>query len=52
GGYGLTKRFGLIYVDFEMLELRPKGSYKWYRDIIRNRIVTWIRSILNSAPYD
>ena len=28
-GYG--KRFGLIYVDFETLERRPKLSAEWFR---------------------
>ena len=38
-GYGLSKRFGLIYVDFETQERTPKLSYWWYRDVIRGRSI-------------
>ena len=31
---GFSKRFGIVYVDFETLERVPKGSYAWYRDFI------------------
>jgi beta-glucosidase len=31
---GYSRRFGLVYVDFETLERVPKGSYGWYRDFI------------------
>ena len=31
---GYTKRFGIVYVDFETLERVPKASYAWYRDFI------------------
>jgi beta-glucosidase len=31
---GYSKRFGLVYVDYETLERVPKGSYRWYRDHI------------------
>ncbi len=31
---GYSKRFGLIYVDFESLERIPKESYDWYRKFI------------------
>ncbi len=31
---GYTKRFGIVYVDFDSLERVPKASYAWYRDFI------------------
>ena len=31
---GYTKRFGIVYVDFDTLERVPKTSYGWYRDFI------------------
>ena len=32
--FGYTKRFGIVYIDFETLERVPKASYGWYRDFI------------------
>jgi beta-glucosidase len=32
--FGYTRRFGIVYVDFETLERVPKASYAWYRDFI------------------
>ena len=32
--FGYTRRFGIVYVDFETLERVPKTSYAWYRDFI------------------
>ena len=32
--FGYSKRFGIVYVDFETLERVPKASYHWYRDLI------------------
>ena len=32
--YGYSKRFGLVYVDFDTLERVPKSSFFWYRDLI------------------
>jgi len=32
--FGFTKRFGIVYVDFETLERVPKASFAWYRDRI------------------
>jgi beta-glucosidase len=31
---GYSKRFGIVYVDFETLERVPKSSFHWYRDRI------------------
>jgi beta-glucosidase len=33
-GHGYSKRFGLVYVDYETLERIPKRSAYWYRDVI------------------
>lgn len=32
---GWSQRFGLVYVDHETLERRPKDSAAWFRDLIR-----------------
>lgn len=32
--FGYSKRFGIIYVDYETLERIPKESYKWYQKVI------------------
>ncbi len=32
--YGYGKRFGLIHVDYETCERRPKDSARWYRQVI------------------
>ena len=34
---GFAARFGLYYTDYETLQLIPKKSAAWYRDVIRNR---------------
>lgn len=34
--HGMTKRFGLIWVDYETLERTLKSSAIWYRDVIRS----------------
>jgi beta-glucosidase len=31
---GYSRRFGIVYVDFETQERVPKASYRWYRDFI------------------
>ena len=33
-GFGYSKRFGLIRVDYDTLERVPKASFAWYRDFI------------------
>ncbi|MCM8748747.1 GH1 family beta-glucosidase [Thermomicrobiaceae bacterium CFH 74404] len=33
--HGYSKRFGLIYIDYETLERIPKESYAWYSEVIR-----------------
>ena len=33
---GFSKRFGLIWVDFDTLERLPKKSYFWYQELIKN----------------
>ena len=32
--WGVSKRFGLVHVDYDTLERRPKDSARWYRDVI------------------
>ena len=32
--YGLSKRFGIVYVNYDTLERTPKDSAEWYRTII------------------
>jgi beta-glucosidase len=34
---GYSKRFGIVYVDYETLERVPKASYRWYRDFIASQ---------------
>ncbi|TFV99365.1 GH1 family beta-glucosidase [Orlajensenia leifsoniae] len=36
-GYGYSKRFGIVRVDFDTLERLPKDSAKWYSELIRTR---------------
>jgi beta-glucosidase len=36
-GYGYSKRFGIVRVDFDTLERVPKDSAKWYARLIRTR---------------
>jgi beta-glucosidase len=33
-GYGYSKRFGIVYIDYPTLERVPKDSFYWYRDLI------------------
>lgn len=35
--FGYSKRFGIVYMDYETLERIPKDSFGWYREVIRNR---------------
>lgn len=37
---GLSKRFGIVHVDWDTLERTPKRSADWYRDLIRSRSLT------------
>ena len=32
--FGYSRRFGIVFVDYETLERVPKASYHWYRDVI------------------
>ena len=32
--FGYTKRFGLVWVDYDTLERTPKQSARWYADVI------------------
>ena len=33
---GFCARYGLYYTDYENLQMIPKKSVSWYRDVIRN----------------
>ena len=33
--FGYSKRFGLVHVDYETLERRPKDSFHFYADLAR-----------------
>ncbi len=33
-GYGYSKRFGLVYVDYETQARIPKSSYHWFHQVI------------------
>jgi beta-glucosidase len=37
--HGYSKRFGLIYVDFDTQQRIPKSSAKWYREVIHQNAV-------------
>jgi len=37
--HGFSKRFGLVYVDYETLERIPKSSAHWYRRVIEENAV-------------
>ena len=30
----LSKRFGIVYIDYPTLERVPKDSFNWYREFI------------------
>ncbi|WEO77896.1 GH1 family beta-glucosidase [Cryobacterium sp. SO2] len=36
-GYGYSKRFGIIHVDYETLERTPKDSARWYAALVATR---------------
>jgi beta-glucosidase len=36
--FGYSKRFGLVYVDYESQRRTPKDSYAWYRQVIRGEV--------------
>ena len=35
--FGYSRRFGIVYVDYETLERVPKASYRWYRELIASQ---------------
>jgi beta-glucosidase len=35
--YGYTKRFGIIYVDYQSLKRIPKKSYYWIKELLEKR---------------
>jgi beta-glucosidase len=36
-GYGYSKRFGIVRVDYDTLERLPKASARWFAELIRTR---------------
>jgi beta-glucosidase len=34
---GFSKRFGIVHIDPDTLERKPKASFEWYRDVIAHR---------------
>ncbi len=38
-GHGYSKRFGIIYIDYETQERMLKDSALWYKDLIKTRII-------------
>jgi beta-glucosidase len=36
---GYSKRFGIIYVDYQTLERIPKASARWYADLVATRAI-------------
>ncbi|WP_026876551.1 GH1 family beta-glucosidase [Jiangella gansuensis] len=38
-GYGYSKRFGIVRVDYETLERLPKDSAHWYAELVRTRSI-------------
>lgn len=38
-GYGYSKRFGIVRVDFDTLQRTVKDSGHWYRELIRSRAI-------------
>ena len=36
--YGYSKRFGMVYCDYQNLRRTPKSSFYFYKDLIANRI--------------
>jgi beta-glucosidase len=37
--WGFSKRFGIVYVDYETLKRTPKDSALWYREVVRTNAV-------------
>jgi len=35
-GFGLSKRFGIVRVDYDTLKRTPKDSYHWFAKVIQN----------------
>ncbi|WP_208012910.1 GH1 family beta-glucosidase [Nesterenkonia salmonea] len=44
-GYGYSKRFGIVRVDYETLERLPKDSASWFAELIRTRRIPGVASI-------
>lgn len=38
-GFGLSKRFGIVRVDYDTLKRTPKDSYKFFSEVVKNGAV-------------
>jgi beta-glucosidase len=38
-GFGYSKRFGLVHMDYETQKRTPKSSAKWYQQVIDQNAV-------------
>lgn len=36
-GFGYSKRFGIVHVDYDTLERTPKDSALWFAELARSR---------------
>lgn len=51
--YGYTKRFGMLYVDYDALTRTWKDSAYWYRETIRKRAIvpiSGVESLVETPP--
>ncbi len=49
--FGYTKRFGIVWVDFETQQRTIKDSAYWYREVIRNNAVSLNGAFNNPNRY-
>jgi beta-glucosidase len=38
-GYGFSKRFGIVHVDYESLVRTPKDSARWFTELVRTKVI-------------
>lgn len=48
-GFGFQQRFGLVWVDYETRQRRPKESAVWFRDVIRGNAMALTEGHLQPA---
>ena len=37
--FGYSRRFGIVWIDYDTGRRIPKSSFSWYRDVIKNNAV-------------